>query len=127
MIPLLLRISDIAALDQQNLRIDALAPGMYQLLIDGKVVAAFSDKELQAGINLALYKTPMVDQAREIDSIEQQRMQLDQARFLLSADLKEDAASIAAENKLLQAQDELAAKIRTKLSPAPHQFELRKQ
>jgi lysophospholipase L1-like esterase len=127
MIPLLLRISDIAALDQQTLRIDALAPGTYQLLIDGKVVAAFSDNELQSGVNLALYKTPMVDQAREIDSIEQQRMQLDQARFLLSADLKEDTASIAAENKLRQAQEELAAKIRTKLSPAPHQFELRKQ
>jgi lysophospholipase L1-like esterase len=125
---LLLKISGIASLDQQTLRIENLAPGTYQLLIDEKPVAAYSDSELKAGLNLALYKTPMNAQAREIDSIEQERMQLDQARFILSANLKkEDAASIAAESKLRQAQDELDAEMRTKLTPAAHRFELRRQ
>lgn len=127
MILLLLRISDIATLDQQMLRVHGLAPGVYQLWIDGKQVAVFSQKELEKGVNLALYKTPMNAQARDIDSIEQQRATLDQARFILSANLKEDAASVAAENKLRQAQAELYVQMRAQLSPAPHHFELRRQ
>ena len=127
MIPLLLAISDIAKLDRLILRVQALAPGQYELLIDGKPVSTFSSEELASGINLALYKTPMVDQARDIDSIENQRMQLDQARFILSADVKEDATSTMAEDKLRQAQDQLAAEIRKKLQPSPHKFELRRQ
>lgn len=124
---LLLQISDIASLDQQTLRVENLAPGTYQLLIDEKPVTTFSDSELKAGVNLALYKTPMNAQARDIDSIEQDRMLLDQARFILSANLKEDAASVQAENKLREAQDELDAQMRAKLAPAAHRFELRRQ
>ncbi|HEX8813570.1 MAG TPA: SGNH/GDSL hydrolase family protein [Terracidiphilus sp.] len=124
---LLPQISDIASLDQQTLRVENLVPGTYQLLIGDKSIAAFSDNELKAGVNLALYKTPMNAQARDIDSMEQDRMQLDQARFILSANLKEDAASVQAENKLRQAQDELDAQMRTKLAPTAHRFELRRQ
>jgi len=127
MIPLLLGISDIAKVDRLILRVQALQHGRYQLLIDGKVISAFSNEELASGINLALFKTPMVDQARDIDSTEYQRAQLDQARFILSADVKEDARSAMAEEKLRQAQDQLAGEIRKKLKPGPHKFELRRQ
>jgi lysophospholipase L1-like esterase len=127
MIPLLLSISDIAKADRLILRVQALEAGRYQLLIDGKAISIFSNEELASGVNLALYKTPMVDQARDIDSTEYQRVQLDQARFILSADVKEDAASVAAEDKLRQAQDQLAAEIQKKLKPSSHKFELRRQ
>jgi lysophospholipase L1-like esterase len=127
MIALLLKISNIAQVDQQNLRVEGLTTGQYQLLIDGKMVATFSSQELKAGINLALYKTPMVNQARDIDSTELQRMQLDQARFVLSADLKEDAASPAAEAKLRQGEDQFALEIEKKQTPSAHKFELRRQ
>ena len=127
MIPLLLSISDIAKVDRLILRVQALEAGQYQLLIDGKTISSFSHEELASGVNLALYKTPMVDQARDIDSTEFQRVQLDQARFILSADVKEDAASPAAEDKLRQAQDQLSAEIQKKLKPSSHKFELRRQ
>jgi lysophospholipase L1-like esterase len=127
MIPLLLGISDIAKIDRLILRVQSLQHGRYQLLIDGKVISTFSKEELASGINLALYKTPMVDQARDVDSTEYQRIQLDQARFILSADVKEDAASTMAEDKLRQAQDQLAGEIQKKLKPSPHKFELRRQ
>jgi len=127
MISLLLTISDIARVDRQLLRIEALEPGQYQLLIDGKVVATFSNHELETSINLALCKTPMVDRARDIDYSEGQRTALDRARFELSADVKEDAVSIIAEEKLRQAQDQLAIEIRKKMKPSPHNFELRRQ
>lgn len=127
MIPLLLSISDIAKIDRLMLRVDALEAGRYRLLIDGKAISTFSAEELASGVNLALYKCPMVDQARDIDSTEYQRVQLDQARFILNADLKEDAASAAAEDKLRQAQDQLDAEIRKKLKPGSHKFELRRE
>jgi len=127
MIPLLLGISDIARVDRLMLCVEGLLPGRYQLLIDEKSISTFSNLELASGINLALYKSPMVDQARDIDSTEYRRVQLDQARFILSADVKEDADSATAEEKLRRAQDQLATDIRKKLQPNSHRFELRRR
>jgi lysophospholipase L1-like esterase len=127
MTPVLLGVSSVASFDQQILRIEGLAPGRYQLSIDGKPIAAFSMEELRSGVNLALYKTPMLDQARGIDWYEERRATLDQARFILSAEVKANASSTVAEDRLLDAEEELAATIRTKLTPVPHSFELRRQ
>jgi hypothetical protein len=127
MTSLLLRISDVAKVDRQMLRVEALPPGIYQLLIDGKVIRTTSNQELQAGINLALDKTPMLDRARDIDYSEKQRMVLDQARFVLSADIKENPTSRIAEEQLWQSEDELASDVRNKLLPVPHKFELHQQ
>ena len=127
MTPVLLQISDIAKLDQMTLRIDSLEAGQYELLIDAKPVAKFTREELQHGVNLALYKTPMLDQAREIDGDEEQRATLDQARFILSANVKGSSTSALAESGLRQAQDEIAAGLRKDLDPKPHRFELRHQ
>ncbi len=127
MTPMLLKISEIADLDQMILRVESLDSSRYDLIIDGKEIASFSREELQHGVNLALFKTPMLDQARGIDSQEQERMTLDQARFILSADLQQNASSSAAQDRLRQAQEELAASIRKDLDPKPHQFELRRQ
>jgi len=127
MTPVLLGISSIASLDQQMLRIEGLDSGRYQLSIDGKPVAAFSMEELRSGVNLALYKTPMLDQARGIEWYEERRATLDQARFVLSAEVKVSASSSVAEDRLRDAEDELAATIRTKLSPTAHSFDLRRK
>lgn len=127
MTPMLLKISGVAQLDQMTLRVESLDAGQYELIIDGKAFASFSREELQRGVNLALLKTPLLDQARDIDSQEDERMTLDQARFILSANLKQNAESSAAEGRLGQAEDEIAASIRKDLSPAPHHFELRRK
>lgn len=125
--PVLLQVSDIAQLDRQMLLIEQLDAGQYQLSIDGKPVAVFSSEELQNGVNLALFKTPMLDQARGIDWEEERRASLDESLFILSAEVKESANSAVAEQTLRQAQDELAANIRATLNPKPHNFELRRQ
>jgi lysophospholipase L1-like esterase len=127
MTPMLLEISDIARLDRMILRVESLDAGQYQLSIDGKTVASFSRDELQEGVNLALIKTPMLQQAREIDGTEEQRATLDRARFILSADVKLSASPAAAEATLLDAQDQLAAAIRKDLDPKPHHFELHRK
>ena len=127
MTAVLLGVSNIAQNDQQMLRIDGLKSGQYQLLIDAKPIAIFSSDALQHGVNLALYKTPMWEQAHGIDFSEERRNQLDQARFVLSAEVKTTATSQVAEDKLRDAEDELAADIRTNIKPKPHDFELRRQ
>ena len=127
MTPVLLKVSDVAELDQMLLRIESLDPGQYELSIDGKAIASFSREDLQHGVNLALYKTPMLDQARGIDWTEDRRATLDQARFILSAEIKIGTNSGLAQDKLSQAEDELAAAIRKDLDPKPHQFELRRR
>jgi lysophospholipase L1-like esterase len=55
--------ADLEALDQEPLRVTGLAEGSYELRIDGSVVGTFSRSELEAGVNLALYGTPMRAQA----------------------------------------------------------------
>jgi lysophospholipase L1-like esterase len=125
MTPLLLQISNIADLDRQTLRVESLAPGQYRLSIDGKPIATFSRDELQSGVNLALQKTPMLEQARAVDSTEEQRAELDHARFVLSADVKPIPTTNIAEATIRAAQAELDRKVRDNTSPQPHRFELR--
>ena len=127
MTPMLLQVSDIAQIDQMILRIESLKAGQYELSIDAKPVASFSREELQHGVNLALYKTPMLDQARSIDWTEDRRATLDQARFILSAEAKASPTSAIAEATLRQAQDELAVTVRKDLDLKPHHFDLRRQ
>jgi lysophospholipase L1-like esterase len=125
MTPLLLQISNIADLDQQILRVVSLAPGKYQLSIDGKPIATFSRDELQRGVNLALQKTPMLEQARAVDSTEEQAADFDHTRFTLGADVKPIPTTGIAEATLRAAQAELDQRVRNQISPQPHQFELR--
>ena len=127
MTPVLLRISDLASLDRQVLKIDGLEMGRYQLLIDGKPIGDFSGDELKKGINLALMKTPMNEQARGIDGDEEERAALDRAGFILSADVKPNAGSAAAEARLTQAEDELANSARGDAAAKAHVFELRRE
>lgn len=126
MTSLLLQISDVGELDRQMLRAEGLPQGQYDLFIDGKSVAAFSRDDLERGVNLALYKTPMLDQARDVAGNEDQRADLDHAAFILSANVKHVATTGDAVKALRDAQDDLDAEIRKHLSPVPHTFELRK-
>ncbi len=52
---------------------------------------------------------------------------LDHARFILSADVKPNAGSAAAEARLHQAEGELAASARDDLKAKAHEFELRRE
>ena len=64
---LLLDVSDIQQqLNQEPLRITGLDAGTYNLTIDGTSVGAFSEHQLDSGINLADYQTPMRHQSQEV-------------------------------------------------------------
>jgi len=55
--------ADLESLDVETLRVTGLAEGSYELRIDAEVVGAFTRPELEAGVNLARYGTPMRAQA----------------------------------------------------------------
>lgn len=68
-------------LNTEQLKIENLAPGNYALSIDGGHIESFSHEELQAGVNLALYKnTPQYRQALAVmsktDAYKQQQVVL---------------------------------------------------
>ena len=124
MMHFVLEISDLAAMDQQILRVINLPADEYVLKIDEKTIATFSRDQLAGGVNLALYETPMVNQAKEVDGIELKRMQLDQAAFILTIDDpksmtdREGTKPIEAKNAAwLQQQQEAC-------QPRLHRFEL---
>jgi len=127
MTPVLLAVSDVSQLDQLMLRVESLRTGRYELSIDGKSIATFSSEELQRGVNLALYKTPMLAQARGIDGNEDERTALDRARFILTADVKEAPTTAIAQATLRQAEGDFETSIRASLNPHPHKFELQRK
>ena len=127
MTPVLLKVSDIAQFDQQILRVQSLGAGRFELTVDGKAVASFTSEELDRGVNLALLKTPMVDQARGVDWDEQRRASLELARFILMAEVKQSPTSSVAENKLAEGEDEKQGAALKEHDPKPHKFELRRQ
>ena len=120
-----LSASDLGSMDQETLTVDALNAGRYELLIDGKAVGRWSGKELGAGVNLALVKTAMLDQARGVDWTEERRMTLDQAHFILQSEVKATPGTPAAEDTLTVAEQQLDTDMREKLTPKSHNFEVR--
>ncbi len=124
MIQFVLSISNLEAMDQQLLRVNGLPAARYALEIDGKRIASFTREELATGVNLALYATPMENQAKGVDGIEIKRTRLDEARFLLAIeDPKPDGDADAL--RALEAKDAMLAEEQSKLAqPKPHRFEL---
>lgn len=55
-----------AALDQEPLQVTGLPAGNYQLKINDQPVGTFSADRLGAGINLAEYRTPMLEQSHDV-------------------------------------------------------------
>lgn len=57
------------ALDQEPLKVTGLAAGDYQLKINGQEIGRFSAGQLAEGINLAGYRTPMLEQSYQVLSL----------------------------------------------------------
>jgi lysophospholipase L1-like esterase len=83
-----LKISDLDSFDQETIKITDLQPGQYRLTIDKTNVGVFSAGQIAKGINLALLKTPMWEQARAYDGYLARRSQLEDADFILLAETK---------------------------------------
>jgi len=119
-----LSISDLEAIDLQMLRVDGLTRARYALSIDGKRIVSLTREQWAAGINLALYATPMQDQARGIDGIELTRTRLDESRFILG--VEEPAVAHGAEAiKAIEEKDAaLDTEQRKAAQPKAHHFVL---
>jgi lysophospholipase L1-like esterase len=118
-----LKISDLSSYDQETLKIDDLHPGQYKLTIDRTNVGTFSAEQLATGINLALLKTPMWDQAREYDSYLGRRSQLEDADFIFLAETK--VKDIATASRILrEGEAEFEQKAQAALTIAKHHYTL---
>jgi lysophospholipase L1-like esterase len=120
----LLQISDIASLDKQMLCVTGLSAASYSLEIDGHTIASFSRQELASGINLAMFQTPMEQQAKSIDWTADDRSKLSGTRF----DLLSDRDNIPGKASAIQVLDALDAKEVNQeykdAQPTPHTFTL---
>jgi lysophospholipase L1-like esterase len=124
MIQFVLSISGLGAMDQQLLRVNGLPAARYTLEIDGKKIASFAREQLAAGVNLALYATPMENQAKGVDGIEIKRTRLDEARFLLTIEDPKTGNDVETLRALEAKDAALAMEQRRLAQPKPHRFEL---
>jgi lysophospholipase L1-like esterase len=120
----LLEISDIGSLDQQMLRVNGLSAPSYSLEIDGQKIGLFSRQELANGVNLALYQTPMEQQAKSIDWTADDRAKLSGTRF----NLLTEAGNIPSRQAGIEALDALDRRMidaeYENAKPKPHIFTL---
>jgi lysophospholipase L1-like esterase len=118
-----LRISDLASVDQELLRVTALPSGDYALTIDQKAVGTFSAVQLGQGINLALMKTPMWNEAREYDDSLGRRSQLEDADFILMAETH--VSDLPAASRILrEGEEQFEQKARVSLRIPKHHYVL---
>ena len=120
----LLKISDLATMDQQMLRVQHLRAASYTLTIDDRKVASFTRQELADGVNLALYETPMLHQAWKVDDDTDNQAALDRAHFLLIT-TRQQSPDVAAAAGIVQSLEyEMAAEQHEDAQPKLHAFEL---
>lgn len=119
-----LKNSNVVAMDREMLFVDHLPMNRYTLKIDGRSVATLDRAELAAGVNLALYPTPMQDQARNVDGIEKKRTQLDEANFILAIEQPAVADAASATKAIGEKDAALVEEQRKAAQPTPHTFEL---
>jgi len=121
----LLDISDIPSLDRQMLQVTNLSSATYDLNIDGHQIGTFSREELAAGFNLALYSTPIEQQAKSIDWTADDRSKLSGTR----SDLMTEGTALPGETAGVKTLDALDAKMIDdeyhNAQPKPHSFELK--
>jgi lysophospholipase L1-like esterase len=124
MMQFVLDISDLPAMDQQILQVSGLPEQRYSLKIDGKAIASFSREQLAKGINLALFPTPMENQAKDVDGLERERSELDEAVFLLTINDSKSAADPATIKSIDAKNASKLEEQRKACKPLSHRFEL---
>ncbi len=124
MVHFVLSASDLADMDKEMLRVDHLAAARYTLTIDGKNVATFDRDQLEQGVNLAIYATPMENQARDMDWDETRRTWLDDTRFLIEQENPTVPDAVSIEKPLQEKDAIMLTDLRKSAQPKPHTFEL---
>jgi lysophospholipase L1-like esterase len=127
-VPLAIHSSDfLETLDMERLSVVNLKSARYVLSIDGSKVGTFGSDELGAGINLANYPTPMVQQAREVLYLTLKRAGIYNFRWrFLQISLADDGLEDQPEaiREMDRLENELAARRRAKAQPVPRRYTL---
>jgi lysophospholipase L1-like esterase len=117
----------IQELNQQILKVKGLTIPEYTLKIDGKEVGRFRKEALAEGINLAVFETPMVAQARQVhkDTLGHNNVHFERWRTVQVPYAKDSLAGYA---KSIESLDEFEAAIiarqREGARPKAHKYEL---
>ncbi|HEU0121637.1 MAG TPA: family 16 glycoside hydrolase [Bryobacteraceae bacterium] len=117
----------VDALNRQIVKVDGLAAGPYTLRIDGSEITTRSAAEWAAGVNIALLRTPMWEQATRVHALTIKHTGVHQARWrTLQVPLQNDVKDTMAEAlaALDKVEAELVARQRELAQPTPHRFEL---
>ncbi len=125
---LTLKSSDVAeSLNQETLRITGLAAGNYTLRIDGEGIGNFTNTQLDKGINLGSYRTPMAEQAMDVLTLTTLHNNAHFARWRQVQVPLQDK-NLASLPSTLAAMDQLEAELerlqREAAKPKPHHYEL---
>jgi lysophospholipase L1-like esterase len=126
-IQFVLSISRLSDMDRQMLYVRSLPAARYILSIDAKQIASFTREQLSSGVNLALFATPMENQAKSVDDIELKRTRLDEAHFILAIENPIVSNETDATRSIEAKDAALAAEARDRAQPKPHRFELSPQ
>jgi len=122
----LLQITDIEQdLDQQLLTVHGLAEGSYQFTIDGTPIGTFTDSELNKGVNLAKFSTPMRGQAYQVSWLIRDRDDAHYVRLRMFVNqMKNGVSAEPGASDLSQFETELQKRIYETAQPHPHRYQL---
>jgi lysophospholipase L1-like esterase len=125
---LVLKSSDVTkALNDEPLVITGLPSGVYSIKIDGTTVGTVNDGELARGVNLAILKTPMTDQAKQVYDLTVSHCDIHNERWrtiqvpLAKDNLPQVAPAMSAADALEQAVIEKRNQV---AQPVQHRFEI---
>jgi lysophospholipase L1-like esterase len=123
---LVIKSSDLAeALNQEPLRLTGLHSGVYSVRVDGASLGTFTNDQLQSGINLGLYKTPMSDQAMTVYQLTRQHGDLHYDRWRhVIVPFGNMPAGASAMSSLEALEASVVEQQRAAAVPKPHQFEV---
>jgi lysophospholipase L1-like esterase len=124
---LLLQISDIERdLNQQLLTVHGLTEGNYQFTIDGIPIGIFTDVELNNGVNLAKFSTPMRGQASRVSWLIRDRDDAHYVRLQMFVNqMKYGTSAERGASDLSQFEKELQKRIYELAQPKSHQYQLK--
>lgn len=113
--------------NRETLRVTGLNALTYQLKINGRLIGAFTRENLAAGINLAEFDTPMMQQAAQVHDLTLKRAEIHNIRWRqvqLPLQTMLPARAAAVEDNLDALDYDLAAIQRATAQPASCLYEL---
>jgi lysophospholipase L1-like esterase len=113
--------------NQETLRVTGLSSASYQLKINGRPIGVFTRENLAAGVNLAEFDTPMMQQAAQVHDLTIKRADIHNFRWRqvqLPLQNLLPARAAAVEDNLDALDNDLAAIQRAAAQPASCLYEL---